>query len=104
MLTAAHCVGGASLLIVTHVSGEQVSGFFNLDARADGRRWGVLIHPDYDPLAGEATTKDIALVELSESDALTSRYVKPVTLPSQAHVAQIQNGLNVTVLGADNST
>ena len=102
ILTAAHCVDGASIVTVQHVSGERVSNLVNVDARTDEYRWGVLFHPDYDPLAGEASTKDIALIELDEP--LTSRYVKPVTLPSQAHIAQFQNGLNVTVLGVDSST
>ena len=102
ILTAAHCVDGASFLTVNHVSGENVYSFVNVDGRADDRRWGVLFHPDYDPLAGEASTKDIALIEMDEP--LTSRYVRPVTLPSPTHVAQFQNGLNVTVLGVDSST
>ena len=103
ILTAAHCVDGASFVTVNHVSGERVSGIVTVDGRATSSgRWGVLFHPDYDPLAGEATTKDIALIEMDEP--LTSRYVRPVTLPSPTHVAQFQNGLNVTVLGVDSST
>ena len=101
ILTAAHCVDGASFLEVAHLSGESVYGFVNTDERADRFRWGVLFHPDYDPLKGEASTKDIALIEMSES--LTSRYVRPVELPSESHIAQIQNGLNVTVLGLEPS-
>ncbi len=99
ILTAGHCVDGASFLEVAHLSGESVYGFANTDERADRFRWGVLFHPDYDPLKGEASTKDIALIEMSES--LTSRYVRPVELPSESHVAQIQDGLSVTILGLE---
>lgn len=81
VLTAAHCVDGASFINMTHISsGEDMHGLVNEDVRADRFRWGVLFHPDYNPLAGEASIRDRALIELDEP--LTSRYVKPVTLPS----------------------
>ena len=102
VLTAAHCVDGASSLVVQHIGGERVFGNVNTDARADDYQWGVLFHPDYDPLAGESSTKDLALVEMDAP--LTSRYVRPVTLPSETHVAQAQTGLSVTVLGVDTSS
>ena len=41
------------------------------------------------------------LTEISDPEAFTSRYVKPVELPSESRVAQIQNGLSVTVVGVD---
>ena len=70
------------------------------DNRADALSWGVPLHPDYDPLAGEAGTNDLALTEMNYG-GLKSRYVKAVTLPKQSHVARVQSGLNVTVLGVD---
>ena len=101
VLTAAHCVDGATSILLRHIGGESTLGYPRVDTRAD-YSWGTQVHPDYNPLGNEAGTKDLALIELSDDDALTSRYVKAVTLPSESHIAQIENGLNVTVLGVAN--
>ena len=93
ILTAAHCVDGSAFLSVEHISGELVSAF----ALADGIKAGILFHPEYDPLSGESTTKDLALIELAKPFA--SRYVRPVKLPAPRHADLARSGLTVTVVG-----
>ena len=97
VVTAAHCVTSATYVVdFTHISGQK--------GRADrypccGFPEGILVHPEYDPLAGEAVASDIALIRISPP--LTSAYVRPVRLPTEEEYQRIQPGTMVTVTGLD---
>lgn len=105
VITAAHCVDGLDGLTVVHISGETISSgsvYASLEGR--DRRWlydpwVVALHPEYDPLSGESTAKDLALIDMHKS--LESRYVRPIRLATEAEFASVQPGAMLTSFGVD---
>ena len=96
VLTAAHCVDGLSSVTVTHIAGERAFDSFGDDSRYYALRH---IHPDWDPLAGEYESTDLALVRLE--DPLTSAYVRPVRLLTEEEADTLQPGAMATLVGLD---
>ena len=92
ILTAAQCIDGADYIAIRHISGEVWEG-------SSLSNWRNILHPEYDPLSGEDTTTDLALIQMDQP--FKSRYARSIGLPTAEESLRVQTGLMVTSVGRE---